>query len=77
VKPTLKKVKDLWETYREQAPTPLVSQSYDKAPKEQELDVFDQIAQKLGNYTRPASQDEYQDYIHREPYDIGKMPALM
>jgi hypothetical protein len=55
VKPTLKKVKDLWETYRERAPTPLVSQSYDKAPKEQELDVFDQIAQKLGNYAQPAS----------------------
>jgi len=72
----LKKVKDLWETYREQAPTPLVSQSYDKAPEEQELDVFDQIAQKLGKYARPASQDEYEDYIHGEPYDIGKMPAL-
>jgi hypothetical protein len=76
VKPTLKKVKDLWETYRERAPT-LVSQSYDKAPEEQELDVFDQIAQNLGKYTRLASQDEYQDYIHREPYDIGKIPALI
>jgi hypothetical protein len=38
--------------------------------------VFDQIAQKLGKYARPASQDEYEDYIHGEPYDIGKMPAL-
>ena len=76
MKPTLKKVKDLWETYRERALIPLVSQSYDKGPEEQELDVFDQIAQKLGNYARPASQDEYQDYIHREPYDIGKMLAL-
>ena len=74
MKPTLKKVKDLWETYREQAPTPLIS--YDKAPEEQELDVFDQIAQKLEKYARPASQDEYQDYIHGELYDIGKMPAL-
>jgi len=38
--------------------------------------VFDQIAQKLGKYTRPASQDEYQDYIHKELYDIRKMLAL-
>ena len=76
VKPTLKKVKDLQETYQERAPTPLVSQSYDKAPEEQELDVFDQIAQKLGKYARPASQDEYEDYIYEELYDIGKMPAL-
>jgi hypothetical protein len=49
---------------------------YDKASEEQELDIFDQIAQKLGKYTRPASQDKYQDYIHRELYNIGKMPAL-
>jgi hypothetical protein len=74
VKPTLKKVKDLWETYREQALTPLIL--YDKTPKEQELDVFNQIAQKLGKYTWLASQDEYQDYIHRELYDIRKMLAL-
>ena len=59
MKPTLKKVKDLWETYREQALTPLIL--YDKTPKEQELDVFNQIAQKLGKYTWLASQDEYQD----------------
>jgi hypothetical protein len=76
VKPTLKRVKDLWETYRGRAPAPLASLSYDKVLREQELDEFDQIAQKLGNYTRPASQDEYQDYIHGEPYDIRKMPAL-
>jgi hypothetical protein len=44
--------------------------------REQELNEFDQIAQKLGNYTQLASQDEYQDYIYREPYDIGKMLAL-
>jgi hypothetical protein len=78
VKPTLKKVKELWETYREQASTSLISPSYDKAPVEQEkeLDVFDQIAQRLGGYNRPASQDEYQDYCSRDPYDIGEMSAL-
>jgi hypothetical protein len=60
----LRKVKELWEEYRVKAPTPLVSLSYDKTlqgqeEQEKELDAFDQIAQKLGNYTRPASQDEY------------------
>jgi hypothetical protein len=37
----------------------------------QELDDFDQIAQNLGSYTRPASEDEFQDYCNGEPYDIG------
>jgi hypothetical protein len=47
VKPTLKKVKELWEKYREAAPTPaaLVSSLYNKAPEDlEELDAFDQIA---------------------------------
>ncbi len=48
--------------------------SYKEPP--QELDVFDQITQKLGKYTRPVSQDEFQDYCSREPYDIGKISAL-
>jgi hypothetical protein len=75
----LKKVKELWESYREQASIPSVSTLYDNIrsrPQEKELDVFDQIAQDLGKYTRPASQDEYQDYTNGEPYDIGKMTAL-
>jgi hAT family C-terminal dimerisation region len=38
--------------------------------------VFDQIAQDLGKYTQPASQDKYQDNTNGEPYDIGKMIAL-
>jgi hypothetical protein len=51
---------------------------YDTAyqEQEQELDTFDQIAQSLGKYARPASQDKYQDYCNRELYNIGKMPAL-
>jgi hypothetical protein len=44
--------------------------------QERELDAFDQMAQKLDKYIRPASQDEYQDYCSGEPYNIGKMPAL-
>ena len=54
----------------------MVSQLYNKAPKEQELNMFDQIAQKLGQYAQLASQDEYQDYIYRELYNIRKMLAL-
>ena len=38
--------------------------------------MFDQIAQDLGKYARPASQDEYEDYSNGEPYDIGKISAL-
>jgi hAT family C-terminal dimerisation region len=76
----LKKVKELWESYRERAPlNPLIPTSYDAAkdkPQEKELDVFDQIAQNLKKYTQPASQDEFQDYCNGEPYDIGKMTAL-
>jgi hAT family C-terminal dimerisation region len=80
-KVALRKVKELWEVYREQAPTSLasLSPSYSRPSQQspKELDAFDQIAQNLGKYTRPASQDEYQDYTSGEPYDIGKMPALM
>jgi hAT family C-terminal dimerisation region len=72
----LKKVKGLWESYREKAPTPIISSFPEKTSQEKELDVFDQIAQKLEKYARPASQDEYQDYCNGEPYDIGKTPAL-
>ena len=77
----MKKVKELWEEYRVKAPTPalLISPMYNvpqEQEQERELDAFDQIAWKLGKYTRPASQDEYQDYCNGEPYDIGKMPAL-
>ena len=80
VKPILKKVKELWESYRERAPlNPLIPTSYDAAKdrlQEKELDVFDQIAQNLKKYTRPASQDEFQDHCSGEPYDIGKITAL-
>jgi hypothetical protein len=80
VKPALKKVGELWEEYRINALTPAVtSSSYDNPYREpepeKELDAFDKIAKKLTNYTRPSSQDEFQDYCDGEPYDIGKMSA--
>ena len=80
-KVALRKVKELWEVYQEQALTSLasLSPSYSRPSQQplKELDAFDQIAQNLGKYTRPTSQDEYQDYISGELYDIGKMLALM
>jgi hypothetical protein len=76
VKPVLKKVKSLWESYREKAPAPITSLFHERRSQKQELDAFDRIAQKLEKYTRPASEDEYQDYCAGEPYDIGKISAL-
>lgn len=75
---------NLWEGYRDQALTgdqaldPIVSASQGnfEKEKEKELEVFDQIAQDLGKYTRPTSSDEFQDYCNKEPYDIGRMTAL-
>jgi hypothetical protein len=79
VKLTLEKAKKLWEKYWEATPSPavLVSSSYGNTVKEpKELNAFDQIAQSLGSYTRPASQDEYEDYCSREPYGISQPSAL-
>jgi len=60
VKPVLKKVKGLWESYREKAPALITSSVHERRSQKQELDAFDRIAQKLEKYTRPASEDEYQ-----------------
>jgi len=66
----LSSAKNLWEKYREEYP---VSIPYDKEPEPEvqgELDLFDSIERDINNkYTRPASQDEYEDYCSREPYD--------
>jgi hypothetical protein len=79
-KAALPKVKALWEGYRELAPIPLSPIiSYDRPSQQpvKELDAFDEIAQTLGKYTRPASQDEYEDYISGEPYDIGNKTTAL
>src|SRR5580700_1694218 len=75
VRPVLEKVKGLWESYREKAPT-LISSSYKRKSQEQELDEYDRIFQKLKKRAQPASQDEYQDYCNGELCDIGEIPAL-
>ena len=58
VKPTLEKVKKLWQSYREAAPvrTTLVSPLYGRPLQElKELNTFNQIAQSLKQVTWPAS----------------------
>ena len=38
--------------------------------EEEELDIYDQIAQNLQSFKRPSSQDEWEDYCSQEPYEI-------
>ena len=78
-KPTLIKVKKLWERYREEVvPLPtIVPFSYDNPSREvRELDAFDQIALSLQQVARLASEDEYEDYNSQESYAPRKAGAL-
>jgi hypothetical protein len=68
-KPALQRVKKLWEDYREKAPFHMVIPSYEKNAS-QDLDDFDRIAQDLGKFARPASQDQFEDYNAESPYEI-------
>ena len=42
----------------------------------QELDTYDRIALSLRSVTRPASEDEYEDYNLQELYKPGKKGAF-
>ena len=78
-KPTLAKVKRLWEKYREegQPAQATAAFSYSHPLREPiELDAFDRIALSLKAVARPASKDEYEDYNSQEPYDPSKQGAL-
>ncbi len=78
-KPTLAKVKKLWEKYREEVIPPQLSPtfSYDNLSKKpKELDTFDQIALSLRSVARPASEDEYEDYNSQDLFAPGKKGAL-
>ena len=61
-------VKNFWEKYRKEY---LVFISYERQSEpETPLDLFDSIEQNINNkYTRPASQNEYEDYCSGKPYD--------
>ena len=70
-------VKALWESYREKAPLTVSILLYkvDLAPQEKELDEFNRIKKEMDEKTtRPASQDEYEDYCAKVPYDIKVTP---
>jgi hypothetical protein len=80
----LAKVKELWEKYRTEAASLLVTNpsfSYDDSGQESqelsELDAFDRIANTLRiTVIRPSSGDEYVDYNSKDSYDPGKKGAL-
>lgn len=66
-------VKKLWEMFRDTHEVPVIV-SYEKESElevqEEQLDLFDRIERDIDNkYTRPTSQDEYEDYCSGEPYD--------
>ena len=72
------RVKKLWEKYREevQLPPTNLAFSYDNPREPRELDAFDQIVLSLRSVTRPASEDEYEDYNSQDPFSLGKRGAL-
>jgi hAT family protein len=76
VGPIMENVTKLWESYRDQSHQSHAPMMSSEKGKEKELTVFDQLREDLWKYTRPASQDEFQDYYTKDPYDIGKMTAL-
>ncbi|EED11944.1 conserved hypothetical protein [Talaromyces stipitatus ATCC 10500] len=68
-KPALQKVKKLWEEYRNNAPYPMIMRSYEN-DQPRDLDDFDRIAEDLDGFSRPASQDEFEDYNTESPRKI-------
>jgi hypothetical protein len=79
IRPALLSAKKLWEKYREEViPLNITPFSYGKQPPYEllELDTFNKIALSLRSVTRPASEDEYEDYNSQESFDPGKKGAL-
>ncbi|OAQ58218.1 ribonuclease H-like protein [Pochonia chlamydosporia 170] len=75
-KPAFKQVKDLWLAYRDATDADALSHHLVDDGGDKDLDAFDRISRNLQNCTRPSSQDEYEDYISYDPYDITPMTAL-
>ncbi|KJZ70150.1 hypothetical protein HIM_10457 [Hirsutella minnesotensis 3608] len=74
-KPAFKQVKDLWLIYRDTMDDALSRNVLDRE-EDKDLDAFDRISRNLQNCTRLSSQDEYEDYISCDPYDITPTTAL-
>ena len=77
-RPVLKKVKELWVSYRDGEneifiPSPHSSREEDR---NDHLDEYDRAVQNLRKYIRPSTEDEFDDYSNGEPCDIGKISAL-
>ncbi|KJZ70189.1 hypothetical protein HIM_10412 [Hirsutella minnesotensis 3608] len=74
-KTAFKQVKDLWCSYRDLNDG---TTSYHAVEEEEDndLDAFDRISRNLQNCARPTTQDEYEDYISGDPYDITPRTAL-
>jgi hypothetical protein len=75
-KAMLPKVKELWIKYRDSAlPINIVSYETPDITASKELDEFYRIVNEFNErITRPASQDEYEDYCSEAPYEIQKPP---
>ncbi|OAQ60402.1 BED zinc finger domain-containing protein [Purpureocillium lilacinum] len=74
-RPAFKQVKDLWLAHRDAMDDSLSAHVLDDE-EDEDLDAFDRISRNLQNCTRPSSQDEYEDYISCDPYDITPATAL-
>jgi hypothetical protein len=77
-KSTLANVKKLWEKYREEVQLPSLPRpfSYDNSSQQKGPDGFDGLVASLRIVTRPASEDEFEDYNSQESYDPGPQGAL-
>ncbi len=75
-KAILPKVKQLWIDYRDSAPPAnIVSYEIPEITPPKELDEFDRIVSEFNErITRPASQDEYEDYCTEAPHEVQKSP---
>ena len=74
-KTAFKQVKDLWHSYRDTNDGTISYHALDEE-ENNDLDAFDRISRNLQNCARPTSQDEYEDYISGDPYDITPRTAL-
>jgi hypothetical protein len=72
----LPKIKELWTKYRDSTRfINVVSYETPEIRPPKELDEFDKIVNEFNErITRPASQDEYEDYCTEAPYEVQKSP---
>jgi hypothetical protein len=70
-KPTFQNIKKLWEVYREISEINLSMILLYELVLSENLDNFDLIARNLNKLKRPASQDEYKNYIAKNTIKIS------